>query len=292
MKMNRKEFSVLAGPSMMVMIILMIVPLTVTVLLSFCSYQLGSTPTWVGLRNYKNILTANGNYWAANFFTLGMILASLPIKVLIGYLLAQLLYRVKSKVGKTVFISGALIPYIITPVAGTMMFAWLFKDGWGVLDYALTQLGIDIPWFAESFAARALVFIHQIWGGCCFPFLVYYSALQVMPADPLKAAEVEGATWFQKARYITLPYLAPLTLFVVMMGVMDGYRLYDSVAILTKGGPGNATQSVQYLNYQMAFNQGNYGQACAMSVLMVIVIFLLMAPFIYRMYREHVEGGK
>ena len=289
MKMTRKEFFVMAGPSIAAMCLLMVVPLFVTLYLSFCTYNLGVEPTWVGLRNYRNILTNNGRFWQANWYTILNVLITLPIKTAIGFVMAWLLFKVRNKILKTIFISGVLVPYIITPVVATMMFSWLFKERWGVIWYYLGQIGIHINWFATPLSARTLVILHTIWAGSCFPFLTFYSALQVMPADPLKAAEVEGASSWQKIRYVILPYLSPLIVFVAMMGVMDGYRLYDSVAIMTKGGPGGATTTVQYLAYQMAFGQWNYGQACAISIMMVIVIFLLLTPFLVHMYRESKE---
>ena len=268
----------------------MVVPVFLTAILSVCRYTYGATPVFVGLNNYINVLK-NDRFWSANGFTLFTMVISIPIKLILGMALALLLCQIKNKVGKAIFIAGALLPYIITPVVGTMMFSWLFRDTWGLVSYYLSEIGINIAWFSDPTAAKALVIIHQIWGGTCFDFLVFYSGLLAMPQGPLNAVVVEGANLWQKLRFVILPYCSPLILFIVTMNIMDSYRLYDSVAVMTKGGPGTATETVQFLAYQTAFSQNNLGQASAQAVLSVIGITLLIMPCLYLMYKEHKAGS-
>ncbi len=291
MKVNRKEFFMFAGPSLFVMVLLMVVPVILTAVLSVCRYTYGATPTFIGFNNYINVLFKNNRFWSANGFTLFTMIVCIPIKLVIGMTLALLLYKIKSRIGKTFFIAGALLPYIITPVVGTMMFSWLFRDTWGLITYYLSEVGINISWFSDPAAAKALVIIHQIWGGACFAFLTFYSGLLAMPSGPLNAVTVEGGNLWQKLRFVILPYSAPLTLFIVTLYIMDGYRLYDSVAVMTRGGPGTVTETVQLLAYQTAFKQNNIGQASAQATLSVIGIALLILPCLYLMYKEHKAGN-
>jgi multiple sugar transport system permease protein len=170
-----------------------------------------------------------------------------------------------------------------------MMFSLLFKDTFGLLPYLLSQVGINISWFSEALPAQALIVIHSLWGGVPFTVITLYSGLLAMPLDPLKAAEAEGASLWQKIRYVIVPYLSPLLVFNVMSAVMAVFRTYDSVAVMTKGGPGSSTETIQFYNMQVAFLQQNIGQGSAIAIISILWIFLLMAPLLYMMYREQLE---
>ena len=289
MNMTKKEFAVFSAPSMVIMVILMIVPLVITIYFSFCTYKLGFAPQFVGLRNYYTLFAESPRLWSGTWFTLWLTLINVVVRLVLGLFFAMLLYSVKNKIFKAIIISGLLIPYAITPAVGTMMFSWLFKDVFGLFPYYLSMAGIDISWFSEPLAAQALVILHSIWSGVSFNIITFYSGLQAMPADPLKAAAVEGATAWQKLRYVIIPYLSPLAVFCTMTTIMAVFRTYDSVAVMTKGGPGISTETFEFYNYQVAFTQQSIGLGSAMSILSIFWIFLLMAPFLYIMYREQLD---
>ncbi len=291
MKLRKKEFIAFAAPSMITMIVLMIIPLIVTLFLSFCTFQLGGSLEFIGFGNYVNVFE-NPRFWNSTGFTLLVTFINVPARLLIGMGLAIILYNVKSRIFTTIFISGILLPFVITPAVSTQMFSWLFKDIYGLFPHYLSEMGINIQWFADVIPARALITFHTIWSGVPFVIITLYAGLQAMPVDPLKAAQVEGASWPQKIRHILIPYLSPLILFTTMINIMDIYRLYDSVAIMTKGGPAQSTETIQFYNYQVAFQNQSLGQAASISVLTVISIFILMMPFLFIMYREQAENKK
>lgn len=288
MRMTKKGFWAFTAPSVTLMFLLMIIPLCLTIVLCFSTYTYGKPINFVGLRNFENIL-ATPNFWSALGFTLFMVVVTIPLNLAVSMALALILYRQKNKWIKTIFLSGALIPFAIAAVVSTMIFSWLFKDTSGLVTWMLSEIGINANWFVDKWAARGLLVIHNLWSGVSFGLLVFYSGLQAMPTEPLLAADVEGANIFQKMRFVMLPHLSPLIIFVVMMNVMDTFRLYDSVAILTKGGPGSATETLQFYAYKMAFGTTNLGQGAAISVLMILCMVVLLLPFLYRMYKENKE---
>jgi ABC-type sugar transport system permease subunit len=107
-----------------------------------------------------------------------------------------------------------------------------------------------------------------------------------MSREQLESAQIDGANFAQRIRHIIVPSLAPLFIFIAIINLMDAYRLFDSVFVMTRGGPGAATESVMYYNYNVAFAQDNLGRGSAVSVLTIIGIFVLLIPFLYQTYRQ------
>ena len=130
-----------------------------------------------------------------------------------------------------------------------------------------------------------------IWSATPFVMLMLYAGLQAMPSDPIEAAIVDGATWWQRVRFVMIPYLRPIFLFIIMVNIMDAYRVFDSIAVMTKGGPGNDTATVMYYTYSVAFEQQLLGRGSAAVVLAVIGILALVSPFLRQTYVD-IMGGK
>jgi ABC-type sugar transport system permease subunit len=283
MEMKKKEFFSYASPSFIVMVMLMIAPVALTFYLSVHSYTYGSSAEFVGIANYIEVLKSS-RFWNATYFTLMLTVVTTAIKIIIGFIVAILLYNAKKFRG--VFIAGSLLPFIVPPVVSTMIFGWLFRANWGYISYLLAQIGINIQWYSEPWSARWLIMMHIIWKGTPFVLLVLYSGLQAMPKQFLEAARVDGANYFQRIFYVIVPYLKPLFVFVSMIMIMDAYRIFDNVAVMTQGGPGTATESLMYYNYEIAFGRLSLGLGSAISVLTLFGIFALLVPFLYMTYLE------
>jgi len=286
MKMTRREFIGYTAPSIVIMVVLMFGPLILTVYMSLLHFTYGSASKFVGLGNYIDVLKGT-RFWAATAFTLEVTVITTVIKLVIGFTVALLLYNVKRFRG--VFIAGSLLPFIVPPVVGTLVFGWLFRQDWGYYAFLLSKIGINISWYSGDLAAKSLIMLHWTWQGVSFVFLVLYAGLQAMPKDYLEAAVVDGANYLQRLFYVVIPYLKPLILFIVMMNIMDAYRIFDSIAVMTKGGPGTATESLMYYNYDIAFNRLSMGEGSAISVLTMLGIFILMIPFLYWTYKEQTD---
>ena len=286
--MKPKEFWMFVTPSVTIMTLLMVLPFFTTVYLSFFNFNFGDVPRFVGWLNYSLIL-GDASFWKALGFTLTYIFVTIPIQVLLGFTLAVLLHEVTKL--KKLFITGYLIPFAVTPVVGTLAISWLFKER-GLVTYILTLIGVNVQWFSDSTAARALVMGLGVWSATPFVMLMLYAGLQAMPADPIEAAIVDGATWWQRVRFVMIPYLRPIFIFIIMVNIMDAYRVFDSVAVMTKGGPGNDTATVMYYTYSVAFEQQLLGRGSAAVVLAVIGILALVAPFLRQTYLDIMGGRK
>jgi len=286
--MTRRQFYFFVGPSAMMMLLLMVVPLLGAVWLGFhfISFRNVTSPEWVGLDNYLYMLTDRG-FWNALGFTLQYIAFTVPLQILLGLAIALLLDQVRHF--RALYIAATLLPFIVTPIVGTLIYRQAF-DRYGIYPYLLDRLlGIKFSFFAVS-NIHWLVFSHAIWYVTPFAVITLFAGLQTLPEEPLEAALVDGANWWQRLRYVVLPHLGSFIIFIALINIMDAYRVFDSIFVLTKQNPiYTNVQSLMYYNYQVAVEFQNLGRANAMSVLTVIGIFFILIPFLYITYKQQTE---
>jgi multiple sugar transport system permease protein len=257
------------------------------------------TCEFVGLDYYRKVLgwsdsssaetkksAPQNEFLGALQFTLIYVFVTLPFVLGIGFLLALGVNNVTQKL-KGIFISASLLPFIITPVVAALSIKWLFRDN-GLVPYLLSHVGIQVFWMAEAWSARLLIIIYGIWHVVPFAFIVLYAGLQSVPQDSLEAATIDGASRWQKMRYVTLPHLMPLIVFLSLIHLMDAYRVFEPVMVLTQGA---FTASVQYLTYFILLQENNPYKASAAAVLTLIGILILLIPLLVKTYREQ-RGGQ
>ncbi len=218
-------------------------------------------------------------------FTLLYTIVTTPLVLLLGFFIALGVHHSAQRL-KAIFITASLLPFIITPIVGALAIKWLFRDG-GLVPHVLSQFGLSIFWMAEAWSARLLIILYGVWHSAPFAFIVFYAGLQSVPQDSLEAATIDGATRWQKLRYITLPHLMPLIVFVALIHVMDAYRVFEPVVVLTQGA---FTTSVQYLTYHILSVENNPYKASASAVLTTLGIGVLIIPMLIKTWREQRNG--
>ena len=341
--MKTKSFVQFVGPSVVLMVLLLAVPLFTTFYLSVrnCAMEMElvkieeSTPfgvketltqrakldaagraiqncKFVGLDYYKKVLgldasvdmvvdqpdgaktsgsggasgdKAGNEFLGALKFTMIYTFVTLPFVLGIGFLLALGVNNVTQSL-KGFIISASLLPFIITPVVAALSIKWLFRDN-GLIPYLLSHVGIEVFWMAQAWSARVLIIVYGVWHVVPFAFIVLYAGLQSVPQDSLEAATIDGASRWQKLRYVTLPHLAPLLLFITLIHLMDAYRVFEPVLVLTQGA---FTTSVQYLTYHILLQENNPYKASAAAVLTLIGIVFLLIPLLVKTWREQKRG--
>ena len=227
----------------------------------------------------------HNEFFAALQFTLLYVVATTPF-ILGGGLLLALGVNRGAKALRGVFIAASLLPFIITPVVGALAIKWLFRDN-GLVPHLLSQVGVQVFWMAQAWSARLLIIIYGIWHVLPFAFIVFYAGLQSVPQDSLEAAMLDGASASQRLRHVTLPHLMPLVVFVTLIHLMDAYRVFEPVLVLTQGA---FTTSVQYLTYYVLLEENNPFKASAAAVLTLLGIMLLLIPLLRRTWREQRQG--
>ena len=229
--------------------------------------------------------STDNEFFGALRFTLLYTFVTTPFILVIGFLLALGISGVTQRL-KGLFISASLLPFIITPVVGALSIKWLFRDN-GLVPYILSFAGIKVFWMAQAWSAQLLIILYGIWHVVPFAFIVFYAGLQGVPQDSLEAATIDGATRWQKFRYVTLPHMMPLVIFVTLIHLMDAYRVFEPVIVLTQGA---FTTSVQYLTYHILLQENNPYKASAAAVLTVIGILVLLIPLLVKTWREQRRG--
>jgi len=283
--MTRREFAGFVGPCAFVMAALLIAPLFYTAWLSLEHLTFGGTPRFIGLANYVDIVR-DEQVANAVVFTLLYVLITLPVHTAVGLALALMLERVGSHI-RGLLISAYAMPFILTPVVGTLLFSWLFKDHWGILPFVLAKAHVHIQWFSQEWPARAMIMLWGVWWTFGFNVMVLFAGLQTLPEEQVRAAIVDGASYWQRLRYIVLPHLIPYLILITLFNVIDGLRIFDSIWVMTKGGPGTATETLAYLTYRISFVLKQLGKGSALSILSVVGTLILLVPLLTFRMRQH-----
>lgn len=259
-------------PTWLLLVLVFAVPIAVAIYLSFRNEQIGGfiTPRFIGFENYKNEL-GSSTFWEAFRTTLTIMGIGLVIQMPIGLGLALLLNQQLR--GSRLFRSALLIPMLLTPVAVGLMWRFMFETDLGVINYLLDTAGLGrVNWLGQRWPAVFAVTLVDSWQSIPFVMLMSLAALAGMPTGPLESAKVDGAGSWQTFWYVTLPMLRPVLLVTLMIRVIDAFKLFDVIFILTnRGGPGTATQTLGLLTYNTGFDFLATSRAAALGISLVII---------------------
>jgi multiple sugar transport system permease protein len=178
---------------------------------------------------------------------------------------------------RSVFRAGIMVPMLLPPVVAAVVWRLIYNPQFGVLNETLRRLGVNtaaLTWTNGERSALLSVIAVDVWEWTPFIFLLLSAGLQAIPAEPLEAALIDGASWWQRFRDVTLPLLKPAIVLALLLRAMDLVRIFDQIFILTQGGPGTATETVSLYIYRTAFRFSNFGYAAAMSFVLLIATML------------------
>ena len=278
----------LSMPLLIMLAMLLIWPVYLGVKTSFTHDVLSEFTTYgAGLENYKNLIN-QPNFWLSLRFTMIYAIVATIAEVILGFALALLFDRVFP--GKRVLFSLMLVPIMIAPSLMAVMYRLILNENIGVIPGFLQRLGIEFSIFEQQNVFGSLIAL-DVLEFTAFTFLLSYSALQNMPSEIYEAAAIDGANARQVLTRVILPMLRPALAIIFLLRILDSIRTFDSVYILTGGGPGTSTQTVGIYIYKTAFIFGDFGLAASASVVLV----LLLAPFmpsIIKQFNLNQGGGK
>ena len=265
----------------------MVVPLVATVWLSFNQLFLRdiNNPTFIGLENYREVL-GDSEFWAATRFTLVFVAITVPVQMLMGLGVALLLDTVKRL--RAIYLAALLLPFIVTPVVGTLIYKDLFDRG-GLVAWLWEVITGD-PFIITSTNVKWLIIVQAIWHVMPFAMVTFFAGLQTLPGDRVEAASIDGASYFRKLWHVTLPHLRVLVLFVALVSIMDAYRVYDSVFVFA-GERFTDAHTLQVYTVEVAVDPqiGRVGKGNAIGVLNVIGIFVVLIPFLVISYKDQIR---
>jgi len=278
----------LSTPLLIMLAMLLIWPVYLGIKTSFTHDVLSEFATYgAGLENYQNLIK-QPNFWLSLRFTMIYAIIATIAEVILGFALALLFDRVFP--GKRVLFSLMLVPIMIAPSLMAVMYRLILNENIGVIPGVLQRLGIEFSIFEQHNVFGSLIAL-DVLEFTAFTFLLSYSALQNMPSEIYEAAAIDGANARQVLTRVILPMLRPALAIIFLLRILDSIRTFDSVYILTGGGPGTSTQTVGIYIYKTAFIFGDFGLAASASVVLV----LLLAPFmpsIIKQFNLNQGGGK
>ena len=260
-------------------------PLGYALYLSLFRYELGTnTQEFIFLGNYAALL-GEARFWDSLARTVGIVVSAVALEFCLGLAVAYGLYRLTYGVKALNML--LFMPHIVTPVVAALFLRWMFMGRWGLLPATLIGLGIFPPDFlGNPFWARITVVLADAWQFTPFMILVLFAGLNTVDPSQIEAAQIDGAGVFTLLFRIMLPSIRPLILFVLAVRVMDAFRFFDQIYVLTSGGPGTATETITMYTYALAFRLLEIGKASALGVLTLLVSASLIGTMIAVMYRR------
>jgi multiple sugar transport system permease protein len=269
----------LLAPLLVLMAAVVAYPLGYSVWLSLTNKTITDPEVgFVGLDNYSALLS-NGDYGVAMRNTLVFVVCAVAIELVLGLALALALQR--QRWARDATRAFLLTPMFVTPIAVGLMFRFLLNQQLGPIPAALDSVGVTIDFFGPSLALPTIIAI-DVWQWTPFMVLLLLAGLESLPRQPFEAARVDGASWWLTFTRVTLPLLRPVIGIAILLRALDAFKIFEYVFATTRGGPGNATDTLQYLIYRTGFGFFRLGEAAAMGFVLVGVVLLLVAV-LYRM---------
>lgn len=269
------------APSVLVLGALMAFPVAYTVWMSLHDWNVSSlaVPQWVGLKNYLDILLRDTRFWDAFWRTAAFTGGAVAIQLVLGLVIALTLDQEMAGGGlvRTLF----LLPMMATPAAIALVWTLMMNPRLGVLNYLLSLAGVAGPlWIGTRGTVLASLMLVDIWQWTPLIALICLAGLSVLPNEPYEAARIDGASPWQIFWHITLPLLRPAIVVALVFRLIDAVKTFDIIYVMTQGGPGSASETLNIYIYNSAFQYLHMGYASALLVLFFILILGLSAVLI------------
>jgi multiple sugar transport system permease protein len=265
------------APALIAIFVFFFIPVIAALIMSFTDfdiYSLGnfSNVRFVGFKNYLTLFE-DPLFWAALKNTFYFVFLAGPLSILVS-LVAAMLLNSKLVKFKSVFRLTYFVPVVTTLVAVAIVWRFVYHPRFGILNYLLGFLRINpIDWLGDPFWAMPAIVLMAVWKNFGYNMIIFIAGLQNIPSYLYEAAEIEGANRWQQFKFITLPMLAPTTLFIGIITMIGFFQLFAEPYIMTQGGPLNSTLSIVQYMYQEGFRWWNMGYSAAIAFVLFFIIF-------------------
>lgn len=268
---NRRAGLLLTLPASALIVVVVAFPIVWALRISVYSDDaVYATGEFVGLNNYTKLL-GSSDFRTYLLQTAGFVATALLVEVALGMATALALHGIGR--GRAVIRLILVMPLMVAPVVSGFLFRWMFTDQFGVVNHFLAVLRLpEPPWLSTVWGARSVILLSDVWLATPFVTLVLYAALMGVPEELLESARVEGASALQTFVYVVLPQLVPALLVVLVFRFGDAFRVFDTVYIITQGGPGGATETLSTYIYRETFRGAHFGLGAAGAVVMAAII--------------------
>ncbi|MCM3042524.1 sugar ABC transporter permease [Paenibacillus motobuensis] len=285
-----KDF-MFAVPALIFLGVFLYYPLMNSVYISFTNWNMTKpVKKFVGTDNYVKLFK-NEDLYQSLKVTLHYTLLDVVLTLTIGLLLALLFNVFRSKM-YAVMRGIIFMPHYISMVIAAMVFTWIYNGQYGLLNRVTDLMGFEpIQWLTNPSTALPALVAVSVWKGVGFAMMLFISGMRGIPNEYYEAAAIDGASGLSRFRYITLPLLSPMTLFLVITTFISSMQVFQSIDIMTNGGPLQATNAIVYWIYTMAFTEFKTGRASALvMILFVIILVLTIIQWLVSRKQVHYEG--
>jgi multiple sugar transport system permease protein len=259
-------------PSLIGFIVFYAVPAVRGLLISFTNWDLLSTPRFVGLANYQKLF-GDAQFWHSLWVTLYYVLLNIPLQTALALGIAVLMDRLT----QSIIVRGILVlPWLIPNVVVALLWLWLLNPSLGLINQLLGWVGIPPQPFVGSVggAMPSIAWVN-VWRHVGYTALLIFAGLQTVPKDVYEAAAIDGATERRMFWSITIPLLRPVLVFVLVTTVIGSFQIFDTISIMSKGGPVDATRVIYWYIYEFAFNRFQMGYATAVAVVLFLILITI-----------------
>lgn len=280
------------APALIILFLLSIVPTIFLIFTSLTNYQLGwdfSRAKFVGLTNYIRLFSGRDpDFWHAVGISLEFMTLATVVDMFIGFLIALMLNAYEFKL-KALVIGIMIIPLAITPTIAGQMWKLMYNSEYGLINYILNGLfGVKVTWLDSGMAFWSILLV-DIWQFVPFVALILYAGLRSLPSEPYESAMIDGASRLRILLSITLPMMKKLIFLALLLRAVDALKLFDTVFVLTQGGPGNATEFLSLHVYRLVNAQnGLIGRGAAVA-LVLLVLVTIVSNVLIRLQRREVD---
>ena len=260
-------------PNFLIFFIFIVVPAVFGFYYSLTEWDGLGEKTFVGLKNFKTILTSE-EFWEAFQRTSIYVIIMVPLIFVVSLFLANILIKELKFKGlfRAIFYWPTMISFIIVGVT----WKWILGDNFGIINYILSMFNLEpIQFLTNSFFANFSVILASVWCRAGFYMVMFIAGLQSIPVSYYEAAEIDGATSSQRFRHITMPLLKPTSFLVLILAMIDSFKAYALVSSLTEGGPNGATTYLVQSIYEYGFEKYELGYASALSVVLFFILSIL-----------------
>ncbi|MFN8449287.1 MAG: sugar ABC transporter permease [Anaerolineae bacterium] len=263
------------SPTLLSFVVFFLGPVIWGLGMAFFKWDFFSTPKFIGLDNFSE-LSHDSLFLTTLKNTALFAVFATSLNVGLGMFIAIGINSIQWRWLKTFLRTSYFIPFVISTVVVAMLFGFLLQESTGVVNYYLSLLGIDrIPWLTSSTWAFRSVILLDVWKNVGFFVLIFLAGLQGIPSELYEAALVDGASRWKRLSRITIPLLTPTLFFSLIIALIGAFQVFDSMYVLTEGGPGDATRTVVMYLYREAFGNFNMGYAATMAVALFAIILTL-----------------
>jgi multiple sugar transport system permease protein len=262
-------------PSFLLYAVFVLAPVIVTFVLSFTYYDPMAGSRWVGLENFQRFFTGDRSlqiFWNTLCFAIFAVAGN----VVVGLLLALALNRAMPAFLLYLFRLAYFLPVIIAAAFVSIVWGYFYGDDLGVINYYLIRLGFaPVHWLTSSRTAMMSIVIMDVWKNAGFFMILFIAALQGVPKSIMDAAIMDGSSYWRRFFRIVLPWISPVVFFAIVYASIGALQVYESIVILTRGGPGDATRSMSIHIVEEAFDSFEIGYAASVAVIMTLVILVI-----------------